>query len=179
MEGDSSGASEIYPHRQCILDLQAWVELQVSNNFQIILALDSNEEITQKQGQFRHLPYTGNPIKDKQHNSSLATLVMTCGLVDPLAYQHSMRRFPATYNRGKSRLDYILVSAQLLPAVQRSGILPFQSIFISDHRPCFIDLCAQQIFGNKTQDIAPQCQWQLQLRDLRVVEAYNGALEKQ
>ena len=49
--------------------------------------------------------------------------------------------------------DYILVSHLLLPSVQRSCILPFDSITNSDHRPIFIDLDPHLSFGNSLANL--------------------------
>jgi len=118
------------PYKQCIMDLQAWLEHLVSQGHSIILGLDSNEDITDTLPAFVPLAYKEgiHPVH-QNHNGSLATLVTTCGLVDPLAVHHKTRPIPPTYNRGSSRIDYIFVSTSILPAVQRSGILPYQSMF--------------------------------------------------
>jgi hypothetical protein len=106
------------PHRQCILDLQAWLKTLVHQNHAIILNLDSNEDISDKAGSFHPLSYIeGKHPISKTHDGSLATLITTCGLVDPLAIQHTSRPFPPTYNRGQSRLDYMLVTSGILSSV--------------------------------------------------------------
>jgi hypothetical protein len=103
------------PHRQCILDLQAWVEHITREGALIILSLDANEEISDQPGQYIPLPYDPKKFQvHSQHNGSLATLAATCGLVDPLALQHKQRPIPSTCNRGQRRLDYILILSHLL-----------------------------------------------------------------
>lgn len=165
------------PHKQCILDLQAWLETITQHGHQIILSLDSNEDITVTPSSFIPLTYHENQhATHPAHNGSLATLMTTCGLVDPLAHHHSMRPFPATYNRGRSR---ILVSSSILPMVRCSGILPYQAMFHSDHRSCFVDIDSNMLFGNFTADMVPPCRRQLQLFDPRIVEQYNLVLQKQ
>jgi len=113
------------------------------------------------------------------HNRSLANLITTCRLVDPLAKQHKSWPFPATYNRGRSWLDYLLVSSLLLPAIHRSGILPYQSVFHSDHRPYFLDIDSTSLFGDATSDMSPPCRRQLQLHDPQIVEQYCHILHQQ
>jgi hypothetical protein len=63
--------------------------------------------------------------------------------------------------------------------VKSSGILPYNSIFQSDHRPCYIDLDANNAFGGKTAPISPPCQRCLQLHDPRIVSTYLDTLTKQ
>jgi hypothetical protein len=43
------------PHRQFILDLQAWIEVLISENHAIILSLDNNEDLLTSTGQFMPL----------------------------------------------------------------------------------------------------------------------------
>jgi len=139
------------PHRQFILDLQAWVQFLQDQGHHIILCLDNNEDLYSTEGNIQPIPYNPNSHShSKLHNGSLLSLVNTCGLVEILAIQHSSCPFPPIYIRGKKRLDYILISATLQPIVQHSGILPYNAIFPGDHRPCFIDLNASCLFAGNT-----------------------------
>jgi hypothetical protein len=92
------------------------------------------------------------------HDGPLRTLAASCGLVDVLAEQHSSRPFPPTYIRGMKQIDYILVSASLQHTVERSGILPYNSVFFGDHHPCFVDFNADLLFTAKIHPFAPPCQ---------------------
>jgi hypothetical protein len=77
------------PRLQFILDLQAWLEYRQRDGYEIILAIDANENITGISGKISPLKNkTDEPIKRTMHNGSLATLCNTCGLVDPLIIQH-------------------------------------------------------------------------------------------
>ncbi len=71
------------PHRQFILDLQAWVEHDLH---EIILTIDVNETYEpESTGPFSPLQYKpGIPTACKTHNGKLSTLITTCGLQDPL-----------------------------------------------------------------------------------------------
>jgi hypothetical protein len=71
-------------------------------------------------------------------------------LIDPLTTFHPDKIPPATYSRGQKRIDLILVSANLLQSTERAGILPYDTIFTGDHRPCFIDLDGDKIFNETT-----------------------------
>jgi exonuclease III len=92
------------PRRQFILDLQSWLQHHLKQNHEIILAMDANmmydPDIT---GQAYPLTYKENvPITDHKHNGLLSSLIATCGLIDPLARQHSSRPFPASYIKPHS-----------------------------------------------------------------------------
>jgi hypothetical protein len=168
------------PRRQMILDLQAWLSVKISEGHKIILAIDANEDITGKLGKPCTLNYTlDTPITDKDHDSSLATLMATCGLCNPLTAQHKDTTPPHTYVRGSSRKDYVLVSQSILPAVVRTGILPFDRIFISNHRACFADLDARILFHEDTFTIQQVKNRSLRLHDPQIVDKYLEALLKQ
>ena len=79
--------------------------------------------------------------------TGLDRLLIKYRLIDPIQHHHGPYHCP-TYARGSKCIDYILVSHALLPAIQRSGIMPFDSITNLDHRPVFIDMSPQLSFGN-------------------------------
>jgi hypothetical protein len=145
-----------HPHRQFILDLQAWLEHLISTDHEIILALDANEPYNPDTNGRQHpLSYeVGKLVYDKNHDGKLATLIATCGLKDPLADQHPERPFPASYFRGKNRIDYILVTPRLSAAVLHTGSLPLYSLFQGDHRPYYMDLDASIAFADNAHEIS-------------------------
>jgi exonuclease III len=129
------------PHCQLILDLQSWICHLQQDDHRIILNMDNNDDFYYTEGSFYHLNYCANSLTHcNSHDGTLRSLAISCGLIDILSIQHSEHPFPPTYNRGKKRIDYMLISASLQDAVVRSGILPYNSIFLGDHRPCFLDL---------------------------------------
>jgi exonuclease III len=142
------------PQRQFILDLQAWVEMLQANGCSIILNLDANKDILSHDPMHCPLIYKdGTFIEAPHHNGHMATLLTTCGLIDSLSYTHPPP-YPSTHARGKTRLDYILLSKDLAPALLRSGVLPLFSIFLSDHCPCYVDFDSTTLFSHKTHPIA-------------------------
>ena len=168
------------PRHQFIVDLQAWLETKIASDYSIVLSIDANESLQPTVGTYTPLNFTlEKPIPIKGHDGTLATLLHTCGLRDPLTIQHTEHPPPPTYNRGKDRIDYIFVSAGLLPAVQRTGIFPYDHIFISDHRPCFIDFDSGILFQDGTPPIAPHIYRGLQTFDPRLVALYEKTIMKQ
>lgn len=142
--------------------------------------MDANEAIYGAQGSYNPLTYNKTrPTVGSGHDGSLATLIRTCGLIDPLTYQHSDSPPPSTYSRGGHRIDYILVSHHLLPAIVHTGIMPYDSVFISDHRPCYVDLDASIPFKDSTSTIEVASRRGLQLQDPRIVNLYYEHLTKQ
>jgi len=66
-----------------------------------------------------------------------------------------------------------------LEAVQRSGILPYHTVFISDHRGCYVDFDAAALFGSPTAALAPKIYRGLRLQDPRIVQKYKDTLWEQ
>jgi hypothetical protein len=107
---DANLTADPKPLLQFIVDLQAWLAQYISRGKKIILGIDSNEDISGKQGQITPMKYhIDKPISTAGHDGSLASLMRTCGLVDAIATLHPTEKPPATYERGTQRIDYILV----------------------------------------------------------------------
>jgi hypothetical protein len=106
------------PRHQFIVDLQAWLESKVEEGYQLVLGIDANKAYHGSGGNFTSLSHRlDKPIPIKGHDGILATLFRTCGLVDPLLIQHPDSPPPATYDRGKDKIDFLFVSTSLLPHV--------------------------------------------------------------
>lgn len=167
------------PYKQFIVDLHRWITSLQVDGTQIILCLDNNEELIPNKGQLITLSPSSISVTHPTHDGTLETLARSTGLVDVLRHHHPSSSYPPTYNRGKKRIDLILASASLLPTITRSGILPYNSIFQGDHRPCYIDLDSSLAFGGKTSPACPPCQRGLQLHDPRRVSEYITTLNTQ
>jgi hypothetical protein len=113
------------------------------------------------------------------HNGKLCTLIASCGLRDPLALQHNSHPFPASHIWGSKRIDFILVTSNLVPAVTSSGSFPFHSLFHSDHWAYFMDFDSSILFSDPAYDIAPPGYRRLQLADPRLKNQYRDILYKQ
>ena len=88
---------------------------------------------------------------------------------------------PPTYNRGKSRLDYIMASTDLLPAVLSCTILPIHhELSLADHRAIVADFSTQLLFGTTTQASIPTLPATrgLRLNNAQVLEKYTSLLIK-
>jgi exonuclease III len=171
----------VNPRRQFILDLQGWLEIKLLEGHKIVLGVDANDSYNpDTTGTPTPLEYNPDrPTVSASHNGKLSTLVASCGLKDPLALQHSSRPFPASHIRGSKRIDFILVTPHLQPAVLNSGSLAFHSLFHSDHRAYYVDFDTLLMFADPAHDIAPPSYRRLQLSDPRLINKYRDILHEQ
>ena len=79
-------------------------------------------------------------------------LANTCGLQDLMRLRNSSAP-PATYARGRTRLDYALATAHVAESLSQAGYEPFNSKFPSDHRAYFLDFNTARLFGADTQQL--------------------------
>lgn len=120
------------PRHQFINDLDHLLQQLTSQGHHILVGGDFNESI-------------GDNL------SGLDRLLAKYNLVDAVSLLHAQSEVP-TYSRGHKRLDYLFLTPSLQPALQRSGILPFDTIYISDHRAIFLDLDLS-ILGSSTVNL--------------------------
>ncbi len=155
------------PRRQFILDFQAWLEYMIADGHDLIIGMDANDTYDpDSQGVSHPLSFDpALPTVSTTHNGKLSTLISSCGLKDPMALQHQSRPFPASHIRGTKRIDYLLVTPRLAPAVLNSGSLAFHSLFHSDHRAYFLDFDSRLLFADPAYEIAPPSYHRLQLSD--------------
>ena len=93
------------------------------------------------------LESAGVPVKP----TSITALQRDCGLQDVYEYQHELRG--DTTNKKQHKIDHLLISPALLPAVIRSGFLPFGEILESNHRTGFADFDSTVLFGEEIPDL--------------------------
>ena len=61
--------------------------------------------------------------------------------------------FPETYNHGRKRIDNIYISEQRVTDnyVLLFSMVEYNTVFLSNHRPLFIDLDADHFFDTTTK----------------------------
>jgi hypothetical protein len=107
--------------------------------------------------------------------SEFGSITTEFDLSDVYRHRHGMDE-PATYQRGHRRLDYILCSAALLPAVSSCGILPFKILSCSDHRSVFVDFDTKLLFGSLPSELASSTSPQFHSRDYENSATYTTAM---
>lgn len=85
----------------------------------------------------------------------LAHLASTCKIADVHALFHDVSDEPATYVRGRKRLDYVFASDGVLPFIRSGGIEPFFTTVHSDHQGIFLDVDLTSLLGDEMANILP------------------------
>jgi hypothetical protein len=80
----------------------------------------------------------------------MTKLAVACNLLDLMSIRHSNQP-PATYARGRNRLDYALSTHHVANALIKSGYEAFNTRFHSDHRAYYLDFDTKRLFGTETQ----------------------------
>jgi exonuclease III len=83
----------------------------------------------------------------------MSKIAADLNLIDVMKYRHQ-DSFPATYSRGKSRLDYGLATQHIANTMTRCGYEAFKARFSTDHRAYYFDFHTDQLFGSTTQVLA-------------------------
>ena len=109
-------------------DLVEYVQSLQQDNHSLIIAGDFNESLD-------------------SDGAGMTRLCTQCNLVDPILTLSGETEF-ATYIRGTTVIDYILVSTDLMPAIKRCGYEPFQAHFVGDHRGVYLDIETEALFGD-------------------------------
>jgi hypothetical protein len=83
----------------------------------------------------------------------MATICSDHDLVDILKLHHPDDSHIPSYARSCNRLDYVLVSQELVPDVTHTGLNHYHEMYPSDHRPIYVGL-HERNFGPR-QAIVP------------------------
>jgi exonuclease III len=115
------GIEQPDPRKQFFQDLKAFITELRAKKHGLIVMMDANENIDDRGGQ-------------------LAKFIAEADLLDTLSLRHPNEEEPITNKSSSKRIDYMLVSADLAPYVDRAGVEPFGVGKQSTHRQLFIDI---------------------------------------
>eukprot|EP00957_Ditylum_brightwellii_P024818 1875681-Ditylum_brightwellii.AAC.1 len=62
---------------------------------------------------------------------------------------HGATLAPHTYKQGKHQLDFTFITPNILPALLTAGFLPFNILFILDHRTIYADFDSAILFSGE------------------------------
>jgi hypothetical protein len=153
-----SGDKTPDPRKRFIRDLEKRVGKALREKQGVIVMLDANESL--------------------QHfNNDFTKWIRNSQLVDIHVHRHGTQGEPTTYTRGSTRIDYMLLSRDLVDYVSAAGILPFKTFTKSDHRALFIDIDLDCYLGGRPSDAALATRRGLASNDPRAVRKYRSELE--
>jgi endonuclease/exonuclease/phosphatase family metal-dependent hydrolase len=131
----SLGHSSVNLRAQVVTDIVALILGFQDKGHDIVLMMDANE--------------ASGP------GSGVDKIMRNCNLVDAHSLSSDTTPYPATYQRGSTKIDFVLVSSRVVSAVSGVSILAIHDGYLSDHRALVVDLDANTLFGESTSSIVP------------------------
>ena len=128
------GSNRPEPRQQFIQDIKRLLKQLKKDGNKVILMMDANEALG-------------------KNKNGVSTITSDCDLIDVHTSRHNDAATTATYARGTKKIDYILITPDLLPLVTRSGMLPFYTGIHTDHRGLFIDIDSKALFQGKIAEL--------------------------
>ena len=116
------------PRQAFIQDLDHFLNTLRNQGHDIILGGDFNESLEDK-------------------HSGILSLMTSHRLSDPFLHRYPYHSNFGTHIHGKRRIDYVFVTERILSSVTAIGYGPFDFISSSDHRPIFLELNSNVLFG--------------------------------
>ena len=121
------------PRKQFIRDIKKQINQWTEQGHSVLLYMDANERMGEEQ-------------------DGIVTLCADCGLIDP--HEHFLNEpEPASYIRGKHRIDYCLCTRDVLNSIMDLNFEAFGQGPGKDHRGIIIDLDEDTLLGGKTNDL--------------------------
>jgi exonuclease III len=140
------------PRKAFKRDLRELLQRLTKRGDEIILVGDFNETIDNE--------FTG-----------LSKILADFHLID-LMRGRATTPFPATYARGKHRLDFGFATRQAASSLKHAGYEAFNERFSTDHRAYFFDFNTTTLFGNSTLSLATPPSRVLQSNNVKQVTQY-------
>lgn len=111
-------------------------------------------------------------------NSGIDKICFQCSLTDAHTRATTTIPPPATYHRGTTKIDFILVSSRLVPAIKAATILALHDGYLSDHRALVIDIDALALFGGTTSSVIAPVSRRLTSTNPSAVHKYMAHMTK-
>ena len=144
------------PRQALIQDLIEFIHEALGKGHSIALNIDANESMERPTSGIKHL-------------------AVVCGLVD--IHQH---RNPETklssHKTGSTKIDYVLVSMDLLDFISKAGITDFAQGYQTDHRTMFMDL-KPQYFQGTVKEASPQTYRSFSTKNLKSLQTVQATIE--
>jgi len=147
------------PRAQLLQDLQEHITTYQSETTGFIVLMDANESLTTK-------------------HSALESWSQQVSLTDVHMQLHDHTTEIPTYIRGTKRIDYVFVSHNILPYVNRSGVLPYHFLKNNDHRSLYVDIALQRLLRCQLPQQYKSTTRPLSSNNPRAIAKYSTALKK-
>ena len=141
------------PRTQCLVDLELFITNWKAQNTEssVILMMDANGDSSDTQ---------------------IQTFMADTALHDVVEHHSPHLIHQSTYKQGIKRIDFILISEDLLAASRKAGHTPFDVPFISDHRGVYWNIPYLALFDSRQDKPTPTSQRGLQLDRPRTIGIY-------
>jgi hypothetical protein len=152
----------------------------IEQGFTVNLTMDGNESDSHSSrtpAAPTHITTSLGFNYDGRISGSIANMLEACDLVNIHTLQHG--EDPPTHKQGSRQIDFMFISRRLVKHVEECGILPFDTLFASDHRPLYVDFNVSTLFGHPSFGIERAALRDLQLHNPRLIDAYEEALCQQ
>mmetsp|Transcript_30358 Transcript_30358/g.72755 ORF Transcript_30358/g.72755 Transcript_30358/m.72755 type:complete len:2117 (+) Transcript_30358:2729-9079(+) len=155
----TQGRSDLDPRRQFTADLKNYLLELADQKHLLIVGGDFNQTFAD--------------------GGALSTLCSepTLDLLDTIAFYHPDAQDQSTYELGSRRLDYILMSTDIVHTVTACGYLPMNKVFQSDHRLAFMDIDTDALFGDPSK-LAPPSMRDIKANRPKLVTKYLECYRK-
>jgi hypothetical protein len=149
----ATGTTIPNPRQQCLDDLELQILALRETNHEIVLGIDANEHIHQ--------------------SSKLLPFLESTGLID--SHIHPSETISST-KLGSRKIDFLFTTLAIKNHISKSGILAYDTIYFSDHRPIYIDIAASY-FSNEPLLIEKAPHRALRSKDTRATSLYIEKME--
>jgi hypothetical protein len=136
-------------HRKTMRDLQVFMLQHLQYGYAINVAIDGNESGAHQFRQPTYNIHLTTPLGfnyDSRISGSIVTMLEACDLVNIHTLQHGEAL--KTRKQGSQQIDMRFISLSLVEHVKGCGVLPFESMFSSDHRSLYVDFDVATICGH-------------------------------
>jgi hypothetical protein len=154
-----AGIENPNPRKQMLHDLANRIEEIKARGEEVIIMMDSNE-----------------CLRDTQ--SDLTKWVRRLELTDIIAHRHGMDGEPETHIRGTERIDHIFLTQDISDFVTATGILGYNDLIQSDHRPLYVDMDLAAFLGGDPSPLENGVSRGIMSSDPRAVRLYREQLLK-
>ena len=127
------GQATVNLRQQFVIDLIALLTKWQTQGHDMVVMMDANE------------PAGPGSASDR--------LIYACGLTDAHKRENELVDPPPTHQRGRKKIDFVLVSQRLVNAIKARSILPIHDGYLSDHRALLVDFDSGVLFSGPTSEV--------------------------